>query len=107
MKNIESLSSPDLVAFVISKGFAPNQIRGMSRSELISFITKRIRPIVKKVTVEVRLTWQELKRLAKEKGINTYKKKRNEIETLLKEQNNGEEKSGEEKSGEERDWPIC
>lgn len=113
MKELKKLSNPDLVVWAISNG---HLVRGLNRDEILELIevsrqqpevTIANRPpdevnpavpriynaptIVKPESSEgvAKLSWNKLKSLAKEKGINTYGKKRNEIETLLKEQNNG------------------
>lgn len=92
MTDIENLSSPDLVAFAMSRGLKTFQIRGLSRPELISLVNRFLFS-----TIRIKhLSWPDIKKLAKTKGINTYKKKRNEIEILLKELNNGNNKENKE-----------
>jgi len=112
LKELEKMSSPDLVTLAISNRFSPREIRGMSRDELIAFLGKflknresRVR-VAKKPTPEPfeppiyiepkpgdapielqslsKLPWHALKQYAKTRGINTYGKKRPEIEALLK-----------------------
>lgn len=112
MKELKKLSNPDLVVWAIRNGHA---VRGMNRDEILESIEASRqqlevaivnRPLEEAGSAVPRIynaptavesksskdtsefSWSKLKSLAKEKGINTYGKKRNEIETLLKEQNN-------------------
>ncbi len=79
----ENLSGPELVAFAESKGLS-REIVGMTEEGVRNFLNgmeKEKEPVEEAKDI---LSWPDLKKLAKEKGINTYKKKRAEIELLLK-----------------------
>ena len=83
--NIETLSATELVNFAADKGLS-KAICGMTYEGVRDFLienekTEELTAIEETQDV---LSWQDLKKLAKEKGINTYKKKRAEIEILLK-----------------------
>ncbi len=83
--DIETLSASELVAFAGSKGLS-REIVGMTVEQVRDFLTKEpVDPVEEETVVEENkpLSWPDLKRLAKAKGINTYKKKRAEIEALL------------------------
>ncbi len=84
--DIGTLSAPELVTFAESKGLS-REIVGMNAGQVRDFLAKELEESVKEeIIVEEpgALSWQDLKILAKEKGINTYKKKRVEVELLLK-----------------------
>ncbi len=95
--NIDKLASVELVALAENRGLT-REIRGMSMEQAKDFLKKN--KGFEELKEEI-LSWPALKRLAKSKGINTYKKKRDEIESLIetiRETENGEEKNKEESS---------
>ena len=85
--NITTLSAPELVVLAESKGFS-REIVGMTAEQVRDFLNENEK--AEEVTKDEEtktgdvLSWSDLKKLAKAKGINTYKKKRVEIELLLK-----------------------
>ncbi len=83
--NIETLSATELVNFAADKGLS-KAICGMTYEGVRDFLIENEKAEELTATEETQdvLSWQDLKKLAKEKGINTYKKKRAEIELLLK-----------------------
>jgi len=98
--DIEKLSARELVELAESRGLT-KEIRGMTIEWVRDFLKKNkgleepIEEPIGESKEEVQtngvkdesLSWPGLKRLAKSKGINTYKKKRDEIESLLKTEN--------------------
>jgi len=117
MKELGKMSNPDLVVWAITNGFRVRGMNREEILELIeSSKQEPVVAIANRPSVEddlatpriynpplgtddkasqekpsedvSKISWTELQKLAKAKGINIHKKKRNEIETLLKEQNN-------------------
>ncbi len=86
--DIETLSASELVALAGSKGLA-REIVGMTTEGVRDFLRENEKTEEPAEVEETQtnedgaLSWQDLKKLAKAKGINTYKKKRVEIEALL------------------------
>lgn len=97
--DIEKLSVPELIVLALNNGFF-QEIRGMTESELRNVFREKEKSGMVFAVAETQpvavegqnvpqpkaesLSWPDLKKLAKAKGINTFKKKRLEIETLLK-----------------------
>lgn len=97
--DIEKLSVPELIVLALNNGFF-QEIRGMTEPELRNLFREKeesgmvfTATETQPVAVEVQnvpqpeaepLSWPDLKKLAKAKGINTFKMKRPEIEVLLK-----------------------
>ncbi len=86
--DIEKLSSPELIALAESKGLA-REIRGMTVGGVRDLLRNTESVVETGDNIESppaleSLSWPDIKNLAKEKGINTFKKSRGEIEALLK-----------------------
>ncbi len=95
--DIEKLSASELVTFAGNKGLA-REIRGMTtegvKELLKKFVTEAEIKIAEPEVSDISqpqvvtfesLSWIDIKRLAKARDIKIFKKKRSEIETLLKE----------------------
>jgi hypothetical protein len=88
--DIDKLTPAELVTLAAKRGLT-RMIRGKPEKWVRGFLKENKEPKVEPVfevpqpPIDVgALPWPELKKLAKQKGVNTFKKKRPEIEILLK-----------------------
>ncbi len=81
MRDFESMSAQELVVFAEEIGLS-REILGMTVTEIRATL-KELMPDSATDESLASLSWVEIKRLAKEKGISVYKKKRSEIEAML------------------------
>ncbi len=86
MKDFESMSAQELVVFAQERGLS-RKILGLTLQEVKAMLKETMKGVEESEQDSeiTSLSWIEVKKLAKEKGIQIYRKTRKELEVLLSE----------------------
>ena len=83
MEDFENMTAQELVVFAQERGLS-RKILGLTLIELKATLKYTMGSIAEQRDESLEsLSWAEIRKLAKDKGISIYKKKRKELEALL------------------------